>query len=172
MFVCLGNRRDHTGIDIAALAGPGAGYFAYYDTEKPDTIIMAIDDLVEYVQSEEPFDGVLAFSHSRSRSGLGFSSVADRHSQKRQSKEEHLLRYCENALDCGRKPVITIPTVHLVGAQDKGLAECMKPVHLCCEDIGELFEHPGGHEIPISPVATEKMVATIQRGIKKALRAQ
>ncbi|RYP91563.1 hypothetical protein DL770_002343 [Monosporascus sp. CRB-9-2] len=87
-------------------------------------------------------------------------------------RDERHLRYYENGLDRGGNPVITVPTVHLLGAQDKDLAECMKLVHLCREDARQFFEHPAGHEIPTaSKDITNKMVETIQRGIEKAIRA-
>jgi predicted esterase len=87
-------------------------------------------------------------------------------------REENRLRYQENGLDRGGKPVITTPTIHLVGAQDPDLSEYIKLVALCPEEVRELYEHPAGHEIPSAPEVTKRMVETIQRGVEKAMRPQ
>ena len=81
------------------------------------------------------------------------------------------MRYCDREIDTNGKPIISAPTIHLVGEQDVDLAECLKLVNLCREEVREVYRHPGGHEIPSSPSVTRIMVETIERGIEKALRA-
>lgn len=170
---------------ITALAGPGAGYFAYYDTDQYDTIMQAVDDLAEYVQCEGPFDGVMAFSQGAALAsmlmardmfpqpfGFGIFICGGPPFSEKTMGEKKRLRYQENGLDRGGKPVITTPTIHLVGAQDPDLSECMKLVALCRDEVREFYEHPAGHEIPSAPEVTKMMVETIQRGIEKAMRAQ
>ncbi|KAF5526102.1 Hydrolase FUB4 [Colletotrichum aenigma] len=97
---------------INLLAGPNAEYFAYYDTDKYDTIIQAVDDLEEYVKSEGPFDGVLAFSQGAALAAMliardtfpapfafaVFICGGPPFSEK-EIKETNTLRYCENDID-------------------------------------------------------------------------
>ncbi|KAB5578103.1 DUF341 domain-containing protein [Coniochaeta sp. 2T2.1] len=169
---------------ITALAGPGAAFFAYYDTEQPSTILQAVDDLAEYVETEGPFDGVLAFSQGAALASMLmardmfpppfqfciFICGGPPFSEKT-IKEEHRLRYCDKDIDSHGKPIISVSTIHLVGEQDVDLAECLKLANICREDVREVFRHPGGHEIPSSPLVTQKMVEIIERGIEKALRS-
>lgn len=145
-----------------------------------------MDDLQEYVKSEGPFDGVLAFSQGAALAAMliardtfpapfafaVFICGGPPFSEKG-IKETNTLRYCENDIDKAGKPVLGIPTVHLVGAQDKDLETCMKLVHMSREETRQFWEHPAGHEIPTAPRdVTDKMVETIERGIEKAMKAQ
>jgi predicted esterase len=170
---------------IASLAGPSDEYFAYYDFARPESFVQAVSDLAEYVQSEGPFDGVMAFSQGATLAAalmardvfpppLGFAIFicGGPPFSERTIVEEGMLRFCENETDGGGRPVISVPTVHLIGAQDDVHAEGTMLVRLCREEGREFWEHPGGHEIPSAPAVTAKMVETICRGLEKALRAQ
>ncbi|KAI8316688.1 D-xylose 1-dehydrogenase [Colletotrichum sp. SAR11_59] len=97
---------------INLIAGPNAEYFAYYDTDKYASIIQAVDDLEEYVTSEGPFDGVLAFSQGAALAAMliardtfpspfafaVFICGGPPFSEK-ELKETNTLRYYENDLD-------------------------------------------------------------------------
>jgi pimeloyl-ACP methyl ester carboxylesterase len=171
---------------VTALAGPGASYYAYYDPDEPETITQAVDDLAEYVQSEGPFDGVLAFSQGAALAAMViardifpapfafaiFICGGPPYSEPAWRAEQRL-RYYENGLDRAGAPVITIPTVHVVGALDKDLPTCMQLVYLCRVEVRQFYEHPAGHEIPTSSTEiTRRMVEVMQKGIERAMLAQ
>ncbi|KAI8182806.1 hypothetical protein K4K52_006956 [Colletotrichum sp. SAR 10_76] len=151
---------------INLLAGPNAEYFAYYDTDKYDTIIQAVDDLEEYVKSEGPFDGVLAFSQG---AALAAMLIA---------RDTFPSPFAFAVFICGGPPfsekeIKETNTLRYFGAQDKDLETCMKLVHMSREETRQFWEHPAGHEIPTAPRdVTDKMVETIERGIEKAMKAQ
>ncbi|KAI8246290.1 hypothetical protein K4K56_011153 [Colletotrichum sp. SAR 10_98] len=151
---------------INLLAGPNAEYFAYYDTDKYDTIIQAVDDLEEYVKSEGPFDGVLAFSQG---AALAAMLIA---------RDTFPAPFAFAVFICGGPPfsekeIKETNTLRYFGAQDKDLQTCMKLVQMSREETRQFWKHPAGHEIPTAPRdVTDKMVETIERGIEKAMKAQ
>ena len=61
------------------------------------------------------------------------------------------------------KTRIRIPTAHIKGARDKYENESEHLVKLC--NHKEVYEHPGGHEIPIQTDVSLKIVKTVKKAL-------
>ncbi|KAJ5362644.1 hypothetical protein N7541_003488 [Penicillium brevicompactum] len=172
--------------DIDSDPGPGiAGYFdgpyysyyrfprtfAHQDNDDSD-ILEAYEQLMEKVALEGPFDGVLGFSHGGTLAA-GFMI----HHAKMYPGEPALFRCAIfiNSLppfrmDPGERPIveeglegyISIPSVHIAGAQDP-LFEYSLALHRICTAHATFAVHGQGHDVP----SDQKNVVIIATAIRK-----
>ena len=68
------------------------------------------------------------------------------------------------------KPLITIPTTHILGMNDGYRQQGLRFKGFCSPEKSELLEHGGGHEIPQDHSTTAKMVSCIQTTLQSVLR--
>lgn len=147
-------------LGIESLAPFEDQFFAYYDFSSSESFDRALYDLREYLHNEGPFDGLIAFSQGAS---LASAILID------QSESPNKLRCA--IFFCGRtpfvdvakpripdstevgimdkKPIISIPTVHIWGRDDHiepGQPEALSK--LCCSQDKYTYIHAGGHEVP------------------------
>jgi hypothetical protein len=164
---------------IAGLAPSGSEFFSYYDVENLGSIQTAVDDLSDYVRSEGPFDGVIAFSQgaalaamllARGQFPLPFrfavficagTPVSER------LLHENVICYMDAAID---GPVLELPAVHIVGLKDGSLDASLALAELCGSKDRTIYQHAAGHEIPINE--SKQMARCIHDVITKASFAQ
>ncbi|KAJ5861307.1 uncharacterized protein N7529_008617 [Penicillium soppii] len=175
--------------DIDSDPGPGiAGYYdgpyySYYrfprtfsleDNDDSD-ILEAYEQLNETVALEGPFDGVLGFSHGGTLAA-GFMI----HHAKMHPDEPALFRFAIfiNSLppfrmDPGELPVveeglegyISIPSVHIAGAQDPLFDYSVALHRICAAHRSTFAVHGKGHDVP----SDRKNVVIIATAIRKLL---
>ena len=138
--------------------------FAYYEPHHPGSFQKALRDLEQYVESEGPFDGVIAFSHGTSliSAFLLRPTIVPSDNRVRGSTTpfQCAIFICGRVpfLDTGIQPpcqggeqesLIDIPTAHIWGVNDiiePGQGAALKK--LCHPGKTYACEHPGGHEVP------------------------
>lgn len=175
--------------DIDSDPGPGiAGYYegpyySYYrfprtfareDNDESD-ILEAYAQLNETVASEGPFDGILGFSHGGTLAA-GFMI----HHAKMYPDEPALFRCAIfiNSLppfrmDPGKRPIveeglegyISIPSVHIAGAQDPLFDYSLALHRICATPHATFAVHEKGHDVP----SDRKNVVIIATAIRKLL---
>ncbi|RYO85438.1 hypothetical protein DL764_009174 [Monosporascus ibericus] len=143
---------------------PSNQHYAYYDITSPTSFITALDNLEAYVETEGPFDGVIAYSQ-----GAGLVAMLLVRRQYLQPQAERLFRcailfspvqvYDPVAyLERGEVRVLdrlvpamarfSIPVVIISGEADDRKAECQGLQAICDPALLNFFVHEGGHEVP------------------------
>jgi predicted esterase len=168
------------------------GFYAYLDSSSPDSAKTALEDLADYVDSEGPFDGVLAFSQG---AGLAASLIIQ---QAQQQPTAYMLR---PVFKCGIffsggipgdpsslrrgeiRPmkveqdgeVIHIATAHIWGDKDDQYPD-FGPVlaQMCSKENRETVIWDGKHEIPglSGAKGVEEAAAAIKKTIQRVLESQ
>lgn len=67
------------------------------------------------------------------------------------------------------KAQITIPTLHIVGANDDYLSQSLQVRDLCTMQGRRFLQHRGGHEIPSDRMSSAKVVSEIQSMLQQVL---
>ncbi|PVH92932.1 hypothetical protein DM02DRAFT_677174 [Periconia macrospinosa] len=153
---------------IDSLVAPSDGFFAYFDPHSAKSIINAVDDLQKYVETEGPFDAVLAFSQG---CGLAATWLATAHGKNYAIKaavffsgepafspkalEQGVIKNLDPLVDGS----IILPALHIWGARDDTNPERNKMLYEQWDDRARaLLVHPGAHELPGS--AMDALVVT------------
>lgn len=171
----------------------GDEFFQYAEETSAESCLKAIDDLEDYVRSDGPFEGVMAFSQ-----GAGLAATLMIRKYKKDPIGQRLSPLFKCAIFfCGAVPedpcvvaqgnvrrlmraeddgeVIEIPTAHIWGKNDQ-LYPNFGPVlsGLCKKSVRAHLLHEGGHEVPGPkyPDALKDAVRCIERTIKRALEVQ
>ncbi|KAL9608150.1 MAG: hypothetical protein Q9167_007002 [Letrouitia subvulpina] len=176
--------------EIQSLFSTDEEFFSYFDESSVHSCQKALADLETYIQTEGPFDAVLAFSQGAAlattlmvkkwredpgaqrsdpvfRCGIFFSGGVPC------DPDALLLRGQIRTLDFDSDGVaIPVLTACIWGKDDLPF-----PPRLCalCDPRGRtVFVHEGGHEVPGSKDmgAVNTTVHTIRRTVAKACRAQ
>lgn len=162
---------------------PDEETFAYCDTSCPATCSKAIGDLERYLESEGPYDGVMAFSMGAAfillwmarkmreknsnkafvlpfKVGIFFSVAGplrdfDFETEKEIIPLDHISNTC----------LVKIPTVHVWGTEDREKENAEMAIQLCEENSRSVFVHARGHEVPMS----QNYVIAITKLIKRAM---
>lgn len=137
--------------------------------------------MAEYVAAEGPFDGVLGFSQG----GILAASLLARNIFP--SPFAFAIFICSgppfspHLLDIGTVQyhnadldgeVLKLPTTIILGTQDVGRIGAIKLAELCQKGTRNMYEHEGGHEIPVrSKEVTQQMGAIVQKTIAQAVFA-
>jgi hypothetical protein len=168
-----------TKLEIAELTREDTEYFSWFEESSAQSVSEAIDELSEYVASDGPFDGVMAFSQGCSLASMlllrgefpapfsfaificaGLPLVES-------SLDVGILRHYDAAVD--GEALIQVPTAHIIGGKDEYLAASNALIAICCKDMRVVFDHGGGHEVPLKPKGVvEEMAKAIQKVVAKA----
>lgn len=168
---------------------PGTETFTYADEDSPESCWEALADLREFVDSEGPFDGVMAFSIGAALAAMLLIQEHQETPIQQQLKpifkcaiffsggipcDPALLRRERKTRRCEKESngiIIHIPTAHIWGANDT-LYPKFGPVlkDLCLSELREEFIHEGGHEIPGSKdkIGVANTVKIVKRTIERA----
>ena len=168
--------------EIANVASPSDGFFAYADWDDLASCRAALDQLGAYIAAEGPFDGLLAFSQGATIAATYLAHV-QRSGKPSPFKcavffsaggvfDVNLLAEGEVKLLTPDRvgEVIGIPTAHIWGLHDN------TPIHpaaveaVCVAEKRQVFSHEGGHEIPgvRSPADVKGSVRVMRRVISMA----
>jgi hypothetical protein len=140
-------------------SGENKGYF-YFEDGDVDSGLTAVLNLDRYIESEGPFDGIMAFSQSVGlaatwlvyrqrrrlpsvRCGIFFSGAAT--AMDPDILAEGRMVFLQSA-KLGE--AITIPTAHIYGAEDPYAAAAAEFSALCNSGARSVYVHPGQHEVP------------------------
>lgn len=135
--------------------------FAYFDEDSPATALSAVEDLESYIESQGPYDGIIAFSqavglvgtwmikqHRLDRpTGLAcavFISGASPAVDFNSLGEGNVVLLSPEKIG----QVIRIPTTHVWGSADPWNSVARDFSRLCKADVSSLVIHEGGHEVP------------------------
>ncbi|KAI0854079.1 serine hydrolase-domain-containing protein [Daldinia vernicosa] len=155
----------------------------YFDYTSEKSTRKAVDDLDRFLQTDGPYDGVIAFSQAASLVGTWMLR------QVKKEKYNHpgfkcaiflsaaLLPYDFEQLEEGRLQLVTtaevgeaisIPTAHVWGEEDRFSDAAKDFTNLCKSDVKSVFIHKGGHEVPgaSSKEAVSRAVNIIRRAIQ------
>ncbi|CAG8957352.1 hypothetical protein HYFRA_00010778 [Hymenoscyphus fraxineus] len=174
--------------ELEGILSPDDDYFAYFDPENLETCRKALVDISTIVETDGPYDGVIAFSQG---AALANTYIVNRIWQDPSGQvmdpvfkcaiyfsgglpadplamKDGLLRLLDFSID---GQVIEIPTACIWGQND--LEYPPKLAALCYEGSREIFVHNGGHEVPASDdAAVTTCVKLIRRTIDRALHRQ
>ncbi|KAJ5595533.1 uncharacterized protein N7459_001741 [Penicillium hispanicum] len=168
---------------IQTLCSATSEFFAYFDPSNAGTVAQAIDGLIEYINSEGPFDGVMGFSQGAALAAMLLlqpsASATPLFSFAvficagvplcEMSARKGVMRLLDPEVDMGR---IAIPTAHIVGSKDENIAFSMTLAELCLENMRVVYDHGARHEIPFQPRVTKEMASCIEEVIRKAIFLQ
>ncbi|KAI1366055.1 serine hydrolase FSH [Xylaria arbuscula] len=150
--------------ELEHLSSASSHHYAYYDLTSEASFISALDNLESYIETEGPFDGVMAFSQ-----GAGLVAMLLVRRQYLRPEDPALFRcailfspvhvYDPVAyLERGEVQVLEsmapgikltpIPMVIVYGNEDDRKKECQDALAICDPDLLSVFVHDGGHEIP------------------------
>ncbi|CAI7601627.1 unnamed protein product [Penicillium bialowiezense] len=153
---------------------PGEATFAYCTPTVPETCVKAFKDLDKYLETEEPYDGVIAFSLGTT---FVMSWMVKKYREKKQAEIpfkvgiffssagwlmaphdsiEPSVTSCDPAEVEG---IIDIPTAHIWGSQDSYRANAEMCIKVCKADVRSKFIHEKGHGVPAS---AEDVISTVQ----------
>lgn len=163
--------------ELGDLFSDNEEYFAYFDPSNPSSLRQAIADLESYIQTNGPFDCLLAFSQGASLSGtllLGKGPL-DAMGFKCAIFLAAGLPFCAEALkrnemlqlDKTSDLRISLPTAHIWAANDP-----LGPISsaldaLCCPQVRHVYIHNEGHVVPNrrSPETFRAAVNVIRRSL-------
>lgn len=149
----------------------------YYDFFDASSIRRAVDDLDEYIATEGPFDGVLAFSMGAALAGTlmirkaledsnpvfkcaTFVSGAQPFDYGALTRGE--IRLIDESID---GVVINVPTANIWGSTDTEWPGAGVELKKLCGSRGRTeFVHEGGHEMPGGPKEVVARMADVVRG--------
>lgn len=158
----MGGPTENT--ELTALSSPGSQHFSYYDVGSPASFVAALDSLESYIETEGPFDGVLAYSQ-----GAGLAAMLLVRRQYLQPLARPLVRcallfspvqlydpvaYLERGEVCVLDRMapgvagLPFPVVVVYGEADERGQECRGVENVCDPGLLSVFVHEGGHEIP------------------------
>jgi pimeloyl-ACP methyl ester carboxylesterase len=143
--------------DIDRLVVSREERFAYYIPNNAESFIKAVSDLTNYLASSGPFDGIVAFSQAAS-----LASAVLLLQEVRDIRVRCAIFFSGRSpfIDAGPLPlsnplvaaserVISIPTAHIWGANDRiepGEAAILS--EMCDPDKRQIHVHGSGHEVP------------------------
>ncbi|KAF3066463.1 hypothetical protein GL218_09005 [Daldinia childiae] len=169
--------------EIKHLLPTGYETYTYFDYTSEKSTRKAVDDLETFLQTDGPYDGVIAFSQAASlvstwmlrqakkgkHSNPGFKcaiflSAALLPYDFEQLEEGHLQLVA--TAEVGE--AISIPTAHVWGEEDQFSDTARDFTNLCKSDVRSIFIHRGGHEVPgaSSKEAVSRAVNIIRRAIQ------
>ncbi|KAJ5894605.1 hypothetical protein N7495_006296 [Penicillium taxi] len=180
---CADNESNNEA-DMTEFISSGDKTFAYCDTSSVQSCAKASEDLDRYLESEGPYDGVMAFS-------MGATFVLSWMTKKiREQKEKsvqlpfklgiffsnagELLDYnisSDNMITLDSIPfdeLIGLPTAHIWGISDPDKENALLGSQACKEEVRHVFIHERGHEVPISSENVISMAKVINRAIAQA----
>ncbi|GAB1316524.1 Family of serine hydrolases 3 [Madurella fahalii] len=167
--------------EFAHVASPTDDFFAYADFDDLTSCVKALNQLENYIASEGPFDGLLAFSQ-----GATISATYLAHAQMRGVAvpfkcaiffsaggvfDADLLAKGEVSMLTPESvgEVIRIPTAHIWGLNDSTVNSAAVAA-VCAGEKRQVFTHDGAHEIPgvRSPADVKSSVRIMRRVISMA----
>ncbi|RKL46584.1 hypothetical protein BFJ70_g3071 [Fusarium oxysporum] len=128
------------------------------------TATNAIDNVLDIIAEEGPFDGVVGFSQGAAIT----ASVLAHYSKKNPLEPQtNLFKFAMficgskpftydgmNRIDQCGKPVVQIPTAHVVGKKDQWYKESLGLFALCDAHSAKIYDHGQGHSLPVNPQTT------------------
>ncbi|KAH7199374.1 serine hydrolase FSH [Fusarium oxysporum] len=128
------------------------------------TATNAIDNVLDIIADEGPFDGVVCFSQGAAIT----ASVLAHYSKKNPLEPQtNLFKFAMficgskpftydgmNRIDQCGKPVVQIPTAHVVGKKDQWYKESLGLFALCDAHSAKIYDHGQGHSLPVNPQTT------------------
>lgn len=160
----------------------GEPCYAYFDRNL-ESVRTALQDLLDYIVNNGPYDGVLGFSE-----GAAFAASLIAQQTRRQDHSsspifkfaiflcsapavdvEKTLRVFDASVD---GEIIHMPTAHIIGAQDEIVHISIEVSKICDRRTREVFLFPGGHEVPRNPGTVSEIASCINRVLYTATNAQ
>ncbi|KAI9714016.1 MAG: hypothetical protein M1820_000746 [Bogoriella megaspora] len=152
------------------ISSPNEEHFGYYEPHNFKMFRQAQDDLRQYIETDGPFDGVMAFSQGcsvaaafilelqRAKSKIG-DSVSGAQAFKcavfLAGRPPYIDADLKNTYsgprgeDMGLNEQISIPTVHIWGRNDRIEPGNALALHnICSREDKRAVVHNGGHEVP------------------------
>lgn len=169
--------------EIKHLLPSGYETYTYFDYTSKKSIRKAVDDLETFLQTDGPYDGVIAFSQAASLVSTWMLRQAKRARRSDPAFKcaiflsAALLPYDFEQLKEGRLQLVStaevgeaigIPTAHVWGEEDQFFDTATDFSNLCKSDVKSVFIHKGGHEVPgaSSKEAVSRAVNIIRRAIQ------
>ncbi len=148
-----------------------------------DRIQSVMDQLNEVMRTDGPFDGIIGYSEGGT---VAATFIVDHFRQCAIMKIQPQLRcavfisggppYNSDgtelylADECGQ--IITIPTCHIMGSNDRQISGVLALYHLCNEKLATLVDHGRAHRLPNDPRLYQLMIKGIRNLIARTERAQ
>ncbi|KAA8646573.1 uncharacterized protein ATNIH1004_008006 [Aspergillus tanneri] len=175
----------YPGVEIIAAASEQT--FAYVDDKDPSTWLSIHQSLSQHLQTDGPYDGVIAFSQAAT---LILSYIIHITKERNSGKPVHVpfrfavffsivlppvdyttlqeKRVVEMEADAARD-LVDIPTAHIWGVKDPGAKGAEEASRFCSPNTRWVYVHGGGHEIPGS--GTKKAVVRTTHMIRRAIES-
>lgn len=129
-----------------------------------ETATNSIDNVLDIIAEEGPFDGVIGFSQG---AAMIASVLAHYSTQNPLEPQTNLVKFAificgskpftydgMSRIDTCGKPVVQIPTAHIVGKKDQWYKESLGLHSLCDAHSARIFDHGQGHSLPVIPQVT------------------
>ncbi|KAJ0418663.1 MFS general substrate transporter [Aspergillus carlsbadensis] len=154
----------HPGVKNIALEDEPV--YAFMDPADPDTGVTAYRNLMDYLEDEGPYDGVIAFSQPATMILTYLAHLARQNAMGHRTctpfKFAIFISIVHGPVDyeafqrgeileiCPRKAhgVVGIPTVHIWGALDNDPESAARAADVCRDDMKWVYVHERGHEVP------------------------
>lgn len=133
-------------------------------TPPAETATNAIENVLSIVSEEGPFDGVVGFSQG---AAIAASVLAHYSKQNPLEPQSNLFKFAMficgskpftydgmNLIDPSSRPVVQIPTAHVVGKKDMWYKESLGLLALCENQSTKVYDHGQGHVLPANPPTT------------------
>ncbi|KAJ5021184.1 serine hydrolase FSH [Bipolaris maydis] len=153
-------------------------YYSYYNWPRSSeddgtTVEEAYDQLLDFIETEGPFDAVIGFSHGGTLACGFLAQWSTRHPYEAppfkcaiffNSLPPFVVSGSGNFIfEKHLKGKITIPTLHVVGRKDFIYEHSLKLHQICGDKKATLMLHDNGHEIPREPKFVAKIAGAIRR---------
>ncbi|KAF4440058.1 hypothetical protein F53441_12380 [Fusarium austroafricanum] len=129
-----------------------------------ETTTDAIDNVLDMIAEEGPFDGVVGFSQG---AAIIASVLAHYSKQNPLQPQTNLFKFAMficgskpftydgmSRIDHCCKPIVQIPTAHVVGKKDQWYKESLGLFALCDSHSAKIYDHGQGHSLPVNPQTT------------------
>ncbi|GAP91100.1 putative serine hydrolase FSH [Rosellinia necatrix] len=172
--------------EIKHLLPGGSDTYTYFDYTSEKSTRKAVDDFEMFLQTDGPYDGVIAFSQAASLVGtwmlrrvkrggdLGFKCAIFLSAALLPYDVVQLEKGCLHLVTTSEVgEAISIPTAHVWGEEDQFSSTAKDFTNLCKSDVKSVLVHKGGHEVPggSSREAVSRAVNIIRRAIQLSAAA-
>jgi hypothetical protein len=162
--------------------------YAFIDPADLETGVTAYQNLMDYLEEEGPYDGVIAFSQAATMILTYLAHVARQNALGHDTPTPFKFTIFISIVHCpvdyeaflrgqiieicpkDSKGVVCIPTVHIWGALDNDPESASRAAQVCRDDVKWIYVHERGHEVPGAASGPEltRVVNNIRRALETA----
>lgn len=138
-----------------------------------ENVKTALNHVIELIDADGTIEGVIGYSEG---AGIAASLILEEEHRRQESGRAPCIKCAvfmagippfhpvtgQYALADEVGQIITIPTCHVVGAEDKFIDGALALYNVCDGDQADLFDHGGGHIIPRDGQTLDELVDTIR----------